>query len=456
MSETRTMNLGGTEVRTAEARGASRRQFVLGATGLAGAVALSHLAAFNIFEAGATEASDKTGETGEADTGATSAASDSVYSTWENVLAEAKGQEVSWYGWGGDDARNRWIETVLAPRLKERYDVTLNLVGMDINDILTQLSGEKQAGASESAIDFIWINGENFATARDNGFLWGPFTQYLPSFNQYVDAEAADIAYDFGSAVEGYEAPYAKAQMCMWVDGAQIADVPKTPEEFLEFCKAHKGMVTYPEPGDFTGTAFISCLIAGVIGKEEFEKLSQMADATVDEVREIIEPGLEYLRTLNPYLWKEGTTFPASSTTVGQMYADGELVMNMGYGDPQSDVDNGLLPQTTTTFLFETGTVGNTNYMAIADKAPHKAAAMVAINEVMCPEMQLDQYETLGNITVLDLEKLPEDQREAFEAVELGSAQVALEDKLAVRVAEAAGPVIPLIEQLWLDEVPGK
>ena len=70
--------------------------------------------------------------------------------------------------------------------------------------------------------------------------------------------------------------------------------------------------------------------------------------------------------------------------------------------------------------------------------------------------MQLEQYELLGNVTVLDFERLPEEQREAFEAVELGSAQVALDEKLAVRVAEAAGPVIPLIEQLWLDEVPGK
>ena len=91
-----------------------------------------------------------------------------------------------------------------------------------------------------------------------------------------------------------------KAQMCLWVDSAVVEEPPTTPEAFLEFCKQHKGMVTYPEPGDFTGTAFISCLIAGVIGKEEFEKLSSMAEATVDEVREIIEPGLAYLRELNP------------------------------------------------------------------------------------------------------------------------------------------------------------
>lgn len=378
------------------------------------------------------------------------------YADWDAVLEAARGQEVSWYGWGGSEPRNTWIETVLAPRLKERYDVTLNLVGMDINDILTQLSGEKQAGAAESAVDFIWINGENFASAKANDYLWGPFTEYLPNFVDYCDADAADLAFDFGAPVDGYEAPYGKTQMCLWVDADAVSDVPLDPDGFLEFCKRYAGMVTYPAPGDFTGTAFISCLIAGVVGKDEFEKLSAMADATPDEVRAIVEPGLAYLRELNPYLWKGGATFPADSTVVRQMYADGELVLCMGYGEPQSEVDNGQLPASTRSFVFETGTVGNTNFMAIAKAAPHKAAALVAINEVLSPEMQLDQYKVLGNLTVLDLGRLPEADRAAFEAVELGSAQLPLADKLAVRVAEAAGPVIPILEQLWLDEVPGK
>lgn len=379
------------------------------------------------------------------------------YSNWDAVLEAAKGQTVSWYGYGGDTARNEWIESVLVPSLKENYDITLELVGMDINDILTQLSGEMQADPNATgSIDFIWINGENFYSTKENGYLWGPFTDYLPNMQEYVDGEAADIAYDFGSPVEGYEAPYAKAQMQMWVDGATITETPKNPEEFLAFCQAHSGQVTYPQPGDFTGTAFISCLIAGVIGKEEFEKLSTMTNPTEEEVKAIIDPGLEYLRSLNPYLWNQGTTFPADSTTVGTMYADGELVLNMGYGAPQADVDNGALPDTTRSFVFDTGTVGNTNYMAIAANAPHKAAALVAINEVMSPKMQLDQYETLGNITVLDMDKLSEEDRSAFDSVELGSTQLPLAELLDVRVAEAAGPVIPVIEQLWLDEVVGK
>lgn len=376
------------------------------------------------------------------------------YANWDAVLEAAKGQEVSWYGYGGDDARNAWIEGTLAPRLKEQYDVTLKLVGMDINDILTQLSGEMQAGLEQGSIDFVWINGENFASVKENGYVWGPFVEYLPNYNDYVDGTAADIIYDFGNPTEGYEAPYGKAQMVFWVDGAKITETPKNPEEFLAFCKAHPGQVSYPEPGDFTGTAFISCLIAGVIGKEKFEKLATMNDATKEEVKTIIQPGLDYLRSLKPYLWKEGATYPADANTYNQMYADGELVFCMGYGDPQTAVTNGELPKTTKPFVFETGTVGNTNFMAIPANASHKAAALVAINEVISPEMQLDQYKTMRHMTVLDMEKLPADIKSQFDAVELGSAEIPLEEKLKVRVAEACGQVIPLIEELWFEEVP--
>ncbi len=409
-----------------------------------------------VFAASAALVASLAGCSTPAASSAGSSAEEIDYSNWDAVVEAAKGQTVTFYGWGGSEPRNTWIETKLAPVLKEKYDITLELVGMDINDILTQLSGDKQANIEEGTIDFIWINGENFYTAKDNGYLWGPFTDYMPNFNDYIDAESPEVAYDFGSPTEGYEAPYGKTQMEMWVNSEVVPTPPTTVEEFKTFCEANPGKVTYPQPGDFTGTAFISCLIAGVIGVDEFEKLSMMENPTEAEVKEIIEPGLEYLRSLNPSLWNQGKTFPADSTTMGTMYADGEIIMNMGYGDPQALVNDGALPASTRPFIFNTGTVGNSNFMAIAYNAPHKAAALVAINEIESPEMQLEQYETLGNLPVLDITKLPEADQQAFKDVTLGESQLSSTELLSHRVTEASGPVIPIIEQLWLDEVVGK
>lgn len=53
---------------------------------------------------------------------------------------------------------------------------------MDIDQILSKLSGEKQAGTEEGSVDVIWINGENFYSAKENGLLFGPFADQLRNY----------------------------------------------------------------------------------------------------------------------------------------------------------------------------------------------------------------------------------------------------------------------------------
>ena len=74
---------------------------------------------------------------------------------------------------------------------------------------------------------------------------------------------------------------------------------------------------------------------------------------------------------------------------------------------------------TTQTFLFENGTIGNTNYMSIAFNAPNPAGAMVVINAMISAELQLSQYEQLRNLPVVSPEKLSGEERAAFDAVDM-------------------------------------
>ena len=127
--------------------------------------------------------------------------------SWDQILEAAKGTTVTFYGWGGDENRNNWLNTTVADYVKEHYDITLEVVGMNIDDILTKLSGEKLAGAKTGSIDMIWINGENFYSAKDNGLLYGPFTEKLPNMEAYIDLEDPETLKDFCMPIEGYEAP---------------------------------------------------------------------------------------------------------------------------------------------------------------------------------------------------------------------------------------------------------
>ena len=81
--------------------------------------------------------------------------------SWEEIEEAARGTSVTFYGWGGDEDRNNWLASVAAPYMEERYDITLEVVGMNIDEILAKLAGEKEAGSAAGSIDMIWINGEN-------------------------------------------------------------------------------------------------------------------------------------------------------------------------------------------------------------------------------------------------------------------------------------------------------
>ena len=374
--------------------------------------------------------------------------------SWDEIVEQAKGTTVTFYGWGGDENRNNFLNTTVANYLKENYDITLKVVGMDINDILAKLTADKEAGEDEGAIDMIWINGENFYSAKENGLLYGPFTDYLPNMETYIDLEDNETNNDFCKPIDGYEAPYGKAQMVMYNDSAVTPETPKNTDEFLDYCKANKGKVTYPALPDFTGSAFVRNIIYDICGYEQF--LDMQADK--ETVKAAIEPALEYMRSLNPYLWNEGKTFPDASTTLDAMFQDGEVVMDMSY-EPftvASGIEDGTLKSTCQTFLFDKGMIGNTNYMAIAYDSPNKAGAMVAINAIISADIQQQQYSTLKVLPVVSQDKLSDEEKAAFDGVDMGKGVLPQSELLAHRLPEMPADLVPIIEEIWAEEVVGK
>ncbi|WP_024347163.1 ABC transporter substrate-binding protein [Lacrimispora indolis] len=371
-----------------------------------------------------------------------------------SMKEEAKGTVVTFYGWGGDEKLNKWLDNTFAPVMKEKYDITMERVPMDIDQVLSQLSGEIQAGEKDGSIDMIWINGENFRSAKENSMLYGPFADKLPNFQDYVDPNSEDVTLDFAYPIEGFEAPYGKAQIVMIGDTAVTPDLPESAEGLKEFVRKYPGKVTYPALPDFTGSAFVRNIIYELCGYEQF--LDMKGDK--ETVRAAVEPAMTYLRELNPYLWNEGKTFPDSSTTLDNMFADGEVVLNMTYDAYGTAVKiaDGAYTQTTQSFQFDKGTIGNTNFMAIAANSGNKAGAMVAINEMLSPEIQADRYNTLKVIPVLDNSKLSKEQKEAFDQVELGKGTIPQDELLLKRLPEMPAELVPIIEEIWTEEVAGK
>lgn len=66
---------------------------------------------------------------------------------------------------------------------------------------------------------------------RKNELLFGPFSNQLPNVKNYVNTKALDVLYDFGTKVDGMEAPWGKVQFVFHYDQNKLADPPKTFEE---------------------------------------------------------------------------------------------------------------------------------------------------------------------------------------------------------------------------------
>lgn len=374
---------------------------------------------------------------------------------WNVVRDAAKGQEVNMYMWGGSDNINDYLDEWVVPRMKEGYGIELKRVPMnDAQDIINQLLDEKVAGKTDGSMDIVWINGENFKAAKENGLLWGDFTGQLPNFNDYVDAEAPEVSEDFGEPVEGLEAPWGKAQFVLVHDENEFGNPPRSMSELAEWVKQNPGQFTYPAPPDFTGSAFVRQVLYETTGGHE--QYRQPA-ADIEDLEERLEPMWQYLNSIEPYLWREGATYPESLAKQDQLFASGEIGMTMSY-DPAlaaSEVLKGRFPQSTRTYLLDGGTLSNTHFLSIPFNASDKAGALVAINELMSPAAQTAKLspENWGDLSALDLEKLSPEQQQAMNEVDLGEATLSIEELEQNRLPELSSDYINIIEEGWTEHV---
>jgi putative spermidine/putrescine transport system substrate-binding protein len=369
---------------------------------------------------------------------------------WEEVVSRARGTTVNYGMWAGDEARNRYFQTSVAAALKQKYDLTLRLVpNSDVAEAVNKLLNEKGAGkTSGGSIDFVWINGENFRTAKQAGVLWGPFAESLPNI-RYYDEEARGR--DFGTPIEGLEAPWQRAQFVIAYDTARVPEPPRSIEALRGWIKAHPGRFTYIAPPDFTGSVFIRHLLLHFGGgAQNFQRgfdeaLYQKAAAAT----------VEYLNDIEPHLWRKGETYPASPGEADRLFANNEIDFTMSYGPSfaSDKIARGEYPPTVRTFVFDAGTIGNYSFLAVPFNAANVAGALVAINYLMSPEHAIEQGRALGTLFPMRLDRLSEEERQAVNALPRGPATLPLETLAAHQLPEPDAQYLERLEKDWAEKV---
>ena len=343
---------------------------------------------------------------------------------WAAVTAAAQGQTVYWNAWGGDERINAYIAWV-GERLAEDHGITLRHVKLaDTADAVARVLAEKAAGRDAGgSIDLIWINGENFATMKQNGLLFGPFTEQLPNYALVDFAGKPTTRIDFTVPVEGLEAPWGMAKINFIYDSARLTETPGSIPDLLAWAKAHPGRFTYPAPPDFLGSTFLK---QALIELAPDPAALQAPVANEAQFAEMTAPLWPYLEALAPNLWRGGEIYPASGPAQRQLLDDGEIDVTLSFypSEASSLIANGLLPDSARVFVLDQGTIGNTHFVAIPYNASATEGAMVVANFLMSPEAQAKKQnaEVWGDDTVLDVAALPADKRALFGALPRGPA----------------------------------
>lgn len=362
----------------------------------------------------------------------------------------AQGSTVRFFMYGGFANVNKWIDGWVASELKKRHGITLERVPMDAAVFVNRLLAEKSAGREQGTMDLLWINGENFRNARKAGLLWGPFAHHLPHIN-YV--APATMETDFGFAVEGYEAPWGRAQLVLEYDAARVPEPPRTMAALKEWIIRNPGRFTYPQPPDFTGSAFLrQVLFATCGGHQRFMK--DFDQALYDSAT---PPLWAWLAEVRPHLWQEGRTYPRDAAAQDSLFARGEVDFAISYHPvhAQSRILDGTYPPTVRTVALEDGSIANTHFVAIPFNAPNKDGAVVVAAFLLSPDAQLAKLDPAlwGDFPVLDMALLPKADAARFAGVDLGKATLPPADLARFSVPEIPAAWLEALEKGWNDKV---
>jgi len=377
------------------------------------------------------------------------AAQDLSRTDWREIENKARGTTVAFAMWTGDENRNRFFQSRVTEELAAKYGIKLQIVPLgDTAEAVGKLLNEKSAGKSSGgSIDMIWINGENFRSAKQGSLLWGAFAEKLPNLKYYDEVASKR---DFGTAIDGLEAPWQKSQFVFAYDAARFKEPPRSIPELGEWIKANPGRFAYIAPPDFTGSAFLRHVLFHFGGGAD--KFREFDEQTYQDAA---QKTFAFLSDIKPFLWRKGETYPNSPKELDGLFANREVDFSFAYGaNFASDrIKRGEFPPTTQTFVLNEGTISNYSFLTIPFNASNPAGSLAVINYLMSPEFQIAQAKTLGTVYPHKLDNLSAEQRKAADELERGAATLGSAELDSRSVAEADSEYLVRLEKDWREKV---
>ena len=386
-------------------------------------------------------------------------------------MAKAEGQ-VNWYYWGGSEELNLWVDMTVAPELAKK-GIKLNPVRIkDTQEAIDIVISEEIAGKGlgQGSADLIWVNGDKFLSLVKAQALLGPFADKLPNSRFYsFDPATPDGAlnlFDFGQPTDKAEMPWSGEQYVCYADTARIKknEIPTDFKGLAAYLKKNPGKFTYIAPPNYNGVTFVESAIRSLAPAELMQNFSKAPASkdnanglTPDTIEKMFRPGFEYLKSLEPYLTGGGKTkrgnpvYPTDQKVLQSMFKSGEINMACEFGiyNVAVKINAGEFNKSVEPVLFpKKGMIKNRNFLVIPFNSPNPAAAMVLIDLLSSPEMQISKLKEIGFPAAVSADKMSAAQRQALDKAAPVQALSAV-DMEKEAAPEFNSALVPIVRDLW-------
>jgi putative spermidine/putrescine transport system substrate-binding protein len=392
--------------------------------------------------------------------------------TWEEILAEADGDTVTFCAWGsgGADAMVQQYWEYVRQRAAADYHIAIEYVE-DTAENEQRFMSDYENGV-DATIDMFWGASGPIQPMDAKGVLWGDdgsqWVKKLPN-SAYLDWNAVDVLYNGTMSTNGYQAQFMKVTPAMvyaadkydaalnWDEsrtegGATVYGLPHNLTELSLWVKKYPGKFTYLDllgNGGFHGKQFATSALYELTGDggggwkavydetdsaaarsekiqknaEEWNAWAVSAAASEEAFIEKADYVWAYFNELEPDLFQgdSGAYYGADAYDMISHVNAGDIAVSFTtcisiY--PKTQSDPSYLPEGQL-YLMETS-VGYPDFVVVSKNSKHKAAAMVLCNLLLEPEVNAEVTAVTGNAYNLDLTKLSSEDKAVFDEMMAG------------------------------------
>ncbi len=163
----------------------------------------------------------------------------------------------------------------------------------------------------------------------------------------------------------------------------------------------------------------------------------------------------DYLKALEPYLWREGQTYPPTQVRLQELFANSEIWMMPVFISRIAEAKaSGQFPATAEAFTMPDISLNDPSFTAIPINASNPAGAMVLANVLSSPEGQLQKFkpQVWGDPPLLDVTKVSPELQKEFAQVE-AEYGIPLKELAATTVPVVNAEYTTRLETLWKEQI---